>query len=417
VPNARTPEHALGGCFEGAAYVGRTTSSRTMTAFLRAAVLAAARLSTDELTFVLNQMLGLELPERLLARGQRAPCCVEVDRGGVHLLNCVRCAQVTKAHDLVQGWVRRQARGAGLTVTVTGNSGFPAEMDPAGGVHRRPDIALHHDAFNPIPGVRVPFYRDRLRGLALDVSLVSSAAVDDPRSPPRPRPYALKRRHAEKMGKHGLWCSRQGWGFASLVVSTAGVPHADSLRFLELLASQMVQAIGAQRAGMDVDNAGAVMGASAPQMRGAVLGRLKAEFSLVAMKAGCLHAFEALQCGGGAAVPTASAAALPGVGGGAGSSAFGRVRGPGGARGGGLGGRWVVCGRAGRCRVRRLPAVVFSRSGSWFFPVLGSFACLSVWFVCMIPGLYEAIQYTLSLSLFGTRSVRGYSIHPLSLTK
>jgi len=38
---------------------------------------------------------------------------------------------------------------------------------------------------------------------------------------------------------------------------------------------------------MDVDSAGAVMGASAPQMRGAVLGRLKAEFSLVAMKVGC----------------------------------------------------------------------------------------------------------------------------------
>ena len=52
---------------------------------------------------------------------------------------------------------------------------------------------------------------------------------------------------------------------------------------------------GAQRAGMDVDSAGAVMGASAPQMRGAVLGRLKAEFSLVAMKAGCLRAFEALR--------------------------------------------------------------------------------------------------------------------------
>ena len=49
----------------------------------------------------------------------------------------------------------------------------------------------------------------------------------------------------------------------------------------------MVQAIGAQRAGVDVDSAGAVMGASAPQMRGAVLGRLKAEFSLVAMKVGC----------------------------------------------------------------------------------------------------------------------------------
>ena len=40
--------------------------------------------------------------------------------------------------------------------------------------------------------------------------------------------------------------------------------------------------------------------------------------------------------------------------------------------------------------------MVFSRSGSWFFPVLGSFACLSVWFVCMIPGLYKVIQYTLS---------------------
>jgi hypothetical protein len=50
-----------------------------------------------------------------------------------------------------------------------------------------------------------------------------------------------------------------------------------------------VQAIAAQRAGVDVDGAGTVMGASPPQMRGAVLGRLKAEFSLVAMKAGCLH--------------------------------------------------------------------------------------------------------------------------------
>jgi hypothetical protein len=54
---------------------------------------------------------------------------------------------------------------------------------------------------------------------------------------------------------------------------------------------------------VDVDGAGAVMGASPPQMRGAVLGRLKAEFSLVAMKAGCLRAFEALRGGGGAAVP------------------------------------------------------------------------------------------------------------------
>jgi len=76
----------------------------------------------------------------------------------------------------------------------------------------------------------------------------------------------------------------------------------------------MVQAIGAQRAGMDVDSAGAVMGASTQQMRGAVLGRLRADFSLVAMKAGCLRAFEALRGGGAAAVPPASAAALPGVG-------------------------------------------------------------------------------------------------------
>jgi len=49
-------------------------------------------------------------------------------------------------------------------------------------------------------------------------------------------------------------------------------------------------------------------------MRGAVVGRLKAEFSLVAMKAGCLRAFEALRSGGGAAVPPAPAAVLPGAG-------------------------------------------------------------------------------------------------------
>jgi len=202
----------------------------------------------------------------------------------------------------VQGQKRRQACGTGLTVTVTGNPGFPAEMDRLGGVHRR-----------PIPGVRVPFYRDRLRGLALDVSLVSSASVDAVGSAPRPQHDALKHRHAEKMRNHGLWCSLQRWAFAPLVVSTAGVPHADSLRFLELLATKTVQAIVAQRAGVDVDGAGAVMGASTPQMRSAVLGRLKAELSLVAMKAGCQRAFEALRCGGGAVVPPASAAALPGV--------------------------------------------------------------------------------------------------------
>jgi len=85
----------------------------------------------------------------------------------------------------------------------------------------------------------------------------------------------------------------------------------------------------------------------------------------------------------------------PGRGPGAGSSVFGCVRGPGGAGGGGLGGRWVVCGRAGRCRVRRLPAVVFSRSGLWFFPV---------WGFCVPIGLVWS---------YDTRSVRGYSIHTL----
>jgi hypothetical protein len=45
------------------------------------------------------------------------------------------------------------------------------------------------------------------------------------------------------------------------------------------------------------------------------------------------------------------------------------------------------------------PGRGFSRSGWWSFPVLGGFACLSVWFGHMIPGLYEVIQYTLSLSL------------------
>jgi hypothetical protein len=89
----------------------------------------------------------------------------------------------------------------------------------------------------------------------------------------------------------------------------------------------------------------------------------------------------------------------PGRGRGAGSSVFGCVRGPGGAGGGGLGGRWAVCRCAGRCRVRRLPAVVFR--GLWSFPVFLEVACLSVWFGRMIPGLYGVIQYTLSLVRFG----------------
>jgi len=58
------------------------------------------------------------------------------------------------------------------------------------------------------------------------------------------------------------------------------------------------------------------------------------------------------------------------------ASVSGCFRGPGGAGGGGLGGRWIVCGRAGRCRVRRLPAVVFRGLGCVFSPI-GFFACLS----------------------------------------
>jgi len=44
------------------------------------------------------------------------------------------------------------------------------------------------------------------------------------------------------------------------------------------------------------------------QMRGAVLGHLKAGFSLVAMKAGCLRAFEALPGVGAALAPPSSVA-------------------------------------------------------------------------------------------------------------
>jgi len=64
---------------------------------------------------------------------------------------------------------------------------------------------------------------------------------------------------------------------------------------------------------------------------------------------------------------------------------------------GGPGERWVVCGRAGRCRVRRLPAVVFRGLGN-VFPPLGFSRAYLVWFGSMIPGLYEFIQCTLSLS-------------------
>ena len=85
-------------------------------------------------------MLGLELPACPLAPAQRcAPCDMAVDRGGIHLLNCMRCARVTAARDFMQ--VRRQALSAGLTVTTTRHQGLPVEF--VGGVARCfPDIAL-----------------------------------------------------------------------------------------------------------------------------------------------------------------------------------------------------------------------------------------------------------------------------------
>jgi hypothetical protein len=60
------------------------------------------------------------------------------------------------------------------------------------------------------------------------------------------------------------------------------------------------------------------------------------------------------------------------------------------------------------------PGRGFSRSLLWPFPVFGRFACLSVWFGRMIPGLYGLIQYTLSLiiTMFSKRSVPTSSVHP-----
>ena len=67
--------------------------------------------------------------------------------------------------------------------------------------------------------------------------------------------------------------------------------------------------------------------------------------------------------------------------------------------------RWRSRRAVGRVQVcwavqgEEAPGRGFSRSGLWSFPVLGGFACLSVWFGRMIPCLYEDIQYALSLSL------------------
>ena len=245
-----------------------------------------------------------------------------------------------------------------------GGIGFPRD-DVAG--HRRPDIALQHDAFNPIPGGRVPFYPVRKRG-----SCSTCRWCRRRRSTRRVGAAPAARRdeawHAEKMRKQGsgvparAGSSRPSW--SPRPACRTPTPSAS----WSFSAEQTVQAITAQRAGVDVDDAGAVMGASPPQMRGAVLGRLKAEFSLVAMKAGCLRAFEALQGGAGAAVPPSPAAVPPGRGRGAGSLRLRRRPRPQWCR------RWRsrrALGRMRACwavRVRRLPPWLFRGLGCVLSP-------------------------------------------------
>ena len=78
---------------------------------------------------------------------------------------------------------------------------------------------------------------------------------------------------------------------------------------------------------------------------------------------------------------------------GAGSPASGGALGLSGAGGGGPGGWWVVCGRAGRRRVRRLLPVGFFAVWVVFYPLTGSCvpSCLARF---LVPGLYEVIHYT-----------------------
>jgi hypothetical protein len=56
---------------------------------------------------------------------------------------------------------------------------------------------------------------------------------------------------------------------------------------------------------------------------------------------------------------------------------------------------------------------VVSRGLDCVLLLLGFMRAYLVWLGCLVSGLYEVIQYTLSLALslllFGTRSVRGYS--------
>jgi len=105
-----------------------------------------------------------------------------------------------------------------------------------------------------------------------------------------------------------------------------------------------------------------------------LLGCLKVELSLVAMKAGCLRAFEAFRGGGGAAVPPARAA-----------PASGCVRGPSGR----IRACWAVTREEARARGS-------SRSGFCSFPLLGFLHARLVWIGRLAPGLCEFVQYTLN---------------------
>jgi hypothetical protein len=95
-------------------------------------------------------------------------------------------------------------------------------------------------------------------------------------------------------------------------------------------------------------------------------------------------------CGGGAPGLGRSS---PGRGPGAGSPVFGCVRGPGGAGGGGLSGRWVVRRCAGRCRVRRLPAVVFRGLSGGLSPFFGLLRAYRFVLIVSFPTARASMQF------------------------
>ena len=95
-----------------------------------------------------------------------APCEMAVDRGG---------NPPAKLREMRQG--RDGARlHAGVGAAAGARRGTNGHDGGRCVAHRRPDIALQHDAFNALPGRRVPFYLVRKQGLVLDVSLVSSVS-------------------------------------------------------------------------------------------------------------------------------------------------------------------------------------------------------------------------------------------------